>query len=796
MLPSGNPQGKILILGDYPSQIDKMFQQPLREDSASLAQLLHEAGMILGECSISQASTLCPTLVKGKEDYSTLLCHTKSPKASSWKRWHNSWVSPELWDECNRTLRLIEQLQPNTIVALGSLALFILCGHSSTKKWRGSQLRLQGSSHSCTVIPTYHPRYLKRDSASRAITVQDLRRAKRVSHTPADLAPVRTSLVRPTFAQAVERIKAIQSRILRGPTPISVDIETRAGHLACIGFALDRESAFCIPLMCVERPEGYWSHMEETYLVGLMREVLTHPNAMCFGQNFIYDVQYIYRFWFFVPTTWYDTMNAQHTLFPGTPKGLDYLASMYCEYYVYWKDDGKLWDASTGEDQLWTYNCEDCWRTFEVMEQQQPLLKQMGLQSVWEFQQGKLAPLLLKAMFRGVRCDVSSKAALSHELMDEITQRESWLTAVLGHPLNIQSPKQMQEFFYDDLKFKPVISRKTHTATLDDAALISIAKKEPLVQPLVNKIQELRSLKVFRSTFVEARLDRDQRLRSSYNITGTETFRLSSSENAFGSGLNFQNIPSGSEDQDDPTVLTLPNIRKLFIPDPGYTIFDMDLQSADFYTVVWEADDDEFRDALRSGIDMHGLNAKSLFGLSCGADEVKKLHNPKRQLAKIWCHATNYGAGAHNMSRACGITIHEAERLRARWFQMHPGILEWHKRTEAELHQHRRVSNAFGYRMIFFGRIDAALPEALAWRPQSTTGCVINRAWYNISQTIPEVEVLIQVHDSLVGQYPTHLASGMPERILAASRVAVPYPKTLIIPSGIKTSTRSWGDCA
>lgn len=98
--------------------------------------------------------------------------------------------------------------------------------------------------------------------------------------------------------------------------------------------------------------------------------------------------------------------------------------------------------------------------------------------------------------------------------------------------------------------------------------------------------------------------------------------------------------------------------------------------------------------------------------------------------------------------------------------------------------------------MIFFGRIDAALPEALAWRPQSTTGCVINRAWYNISQTIPEVEVLIQVHDSLVGQYPTHLASGMPERILAASRVAVPYPKTLIIPSGIKTSTRSWGDCA
>lgn len=55
--------------------------------------------------------------------------------------------------------------------------------------------------------------------------------------------------------------------------------------------------------------------------------------------------------------------------------------------------------------------------------------------------------------------------------------------------------------------------------------------------------------------------------------------------------------------------------------------------------------------------------------------------------------------------------------------------------------------------------------------------------------------MLIQVHDSLVGQYPTHLAEGMQERILAASRVSVPYAKTLIIPSGIKTSTVSWGAC-
>lgn len=796
MIPQGPQNAKILILADWPEGLDVMKQQPLTgTHGMDLDRMLHEAGLTRGECLVATLSSRSAPTMKGKEILTDWLCHTKAPKPPCSVALHSSWICPELAEDVKRFHKLVDLTRPNLIIALGSLSLFACAGIVSVKKWRGSQLRLLGHAHSCTVLPTYHPRFVQRDASVRAITVQDLRRARSIAHTPLDLKPEYTFTVRPTFQTALTCLRTLLGQVRAAPLKISVDIETRAGHLACIGFATDAKSAFCIPMMCTEQPDGYWTHIEEVVLVDLMRELMTHQNAQCFGQNFIYDIQYIYRFWFFVPRTWYDTMNTQHVLFPGQPKGLDYIASMYCQYYVYWKDDGKTWDASTGEDQLWVYNCEDCVRTFECMEAQLPLIDQFGLRAVWDFQQNRLYPLLLKAMFRGVRADVSNKAALSYMLMNEITEREQWLILVTGHPLNIKSPKQMQEFFYTDLKIKPIFNRATGTLTVDDKALSIIARKEPLLQGFVNKVQELRSLGVFRSTFVEARLDRDQRLRSSYNIAGTETYRLSSSENAFGSGLNFQNVPAGNEDEGDPTVLILPNVRKLFLPDEGYTIFDMDLKSADFYTVVWEADDEEFRSALDSGVDMHGLNAKNLFGLSCGANEVKNLHGGKRQLAKIWCHATNYGAGARNMAVACGITIHEAERLRKRWFQAHPGIEAWHRRTEHELHQHRRVSNAFGYRMIFFGRIEASLPEALAWKPQSTTGCVINRSWDNINRLLPEVEVLIQVHDSLVGQYRTEGNDNMPARILEASRVTVPYDRPLIIPSGIKTSTRSWGHC-
>lgn len=350
MLPIGPQNAKILILSDWPSPLDLAKQQPLTDQSGTdLAQMLHESGMILGECLLSCLSSRTAPLIKGKEDFSSWLSHTKSPKVRTWTRCHNSWVDEQLEKDIVRTQELITLVKPNVVIALGPLALFALTGHTSVKKWRGSQLRVSGSAHSYTVIPSYHPRYIKRDHSVRATTVHDLRRARRVSGSAADLKPTYNVRVRPTFQQALFELRSLLIAVRSGPTRISVDIETRAGHIACIGFAINKHGGFCIPLMCVERPAGYWSELEEVLLVDLMREIMTHENAMCFGQNFVYDTQYIWRFWFFVPRTWYDTMTAQHVLFPGTPKGLDYLASLYCEYYVYWKEDHRTTSNKAGE---------------------------------------------------------------------------------------------------------------------------------------------------------------------------------------------------------------------------------------------------------------------------------------------------------------------------------------------------------------------------------------------------------------------------------------------------------------
>jgi hypothetical protein len=64
----------------------------------------------------------------------------------------------------------------------------------------------------------------------------------------------------------------------------------------------------------------------------------------------------------------------------------------------------------------------------------------------------------------------------------------------------------------------------------------------------------------------------------------------------------------------------------------------------------------------------------------------------------------------------------------------------------------------------------------------------------NLHKSLPEAEILLQVHDSLAGQYSSHLAN-MPERIKEHSKIIVPYEDPLIIPFSVETSEKNWGDC-
>lgn len=217
-------------------------------------------------------------------------------------------------------------------------------------------------------------------------------------------------------------------------------------------------------------------------------------------------------------------------------------------------------------------------------------------------------------------------------------------------------------------------------------------------------------------------------------------------------------------------------------------MFDVDLKQADAQTVAWEADDTVLKQMFREGADLHTQNAKDIYNTFAPT-------NHQRQMAKHGVHATNFGATPATLAKKLDMTRRQADSFINRWFQIHPAIKKWQRRIEDQLMQTRIVANRFGYRRIFFGRLEHMLPEALAWIPQSTTVIVIDKGLNNLSTNLPEAQVLLQVHDSLVGQYLLEHDSWIRPKIRENMLVEVPYDDPMTIEVELAISATSWGDC-
>lgn len=785
--PSGPAPAKIMIVGEYPGEAELSIGRPfVGMAGQELDRMLKEAGIFRSQCFVTN---VIRERVPGN-DLDNLIAARKSAITPYHTEFQGKHILKPVLDGIMLLQQEISLVQPNVIIAVGNTALWALTGQSGITSWRGSELICTlpvGLDRPVKVIPTFHPSMVLRQWSWRPVMVQDLRRVLKESVTPEVFHPDYNFIIRPDYGTAHSVLTQILNRVRQAPLKLAIDIETRAGHIACIGLAWSKTEAMCLPLMTTTNPLGYWSFEEEVTLQHLLGLLLVHKNCQGVGQNFLYDAQYILRHLHYIPNLVRDTMLAQHSMFSSMQKSLAFLASMYCDHYTYWKDEGKEWTIGMDEEQLWGYNCKDCAYTYEVDEGQQVAVKAMKLQEVHDFQQSLFRPVL-RTMDRGIRIDVLKRAAFAMELMDEIAKREQWFIDELGHPINPKSPKQMSELFYQALGQKPVINRKTGSASCDDESLRKVAEREPLLKPLVDKISEYRSLGVFLSTFVNAPLDIDGRMRCSFNPAGTETYRFSSKQNAFGSGLNLQNIPKGGEAGEG---LDLPNVRSLFIPDPGYTFFDIDLDSADLRIVAWEADLREMKAMIAEGKKVYIEVMKEYY-----KDPTKNKDSKEYRIFKGLCHGTHYLGTSKGLAERLGLLVHEVDVIQKWYYGKFPGLKRWQDDVKDQVIKRRMVTNIFGYRNYIFDRIEGTIfNQAIAWIPQSTVGILINKAYVNIHNNLPHVEVLLQVHDSLAGQFPTHLGEACERDIIAQSAIVLPYDDPTIIPVGCKTSTRSWGDC-
>lgn len=302
-------------------------------------KILWEARIMVGEC---QLLSLAPPTFPGKS-MEQFIAFKKAQVSPQHTILHGLYTHSTLTGAVQRLKSEIALIAPKVILTMGEWAMWTLTGHRNALKQRGSLFRYGNTP----LIVTLAPERLQYLLEYRAMVVSDLRRVRKLQD---QIGPVKFPgdgwrfTIRPSFGKVMAVLVSLIKQLDSGvPLWIDFDLETKAGHIACAGISWTKTDALCIPFMCEANTTGYWSLEEESAIVFTLYRLLTHRNVNVRGQNLLYDCQYTYRHWHFLPRVKQDTMISHHTCFAGLPKKLDFQASLYCESYQQWKPEKVSW---------------------------------------------------------------------------------------------------------------------------------------------------------------------------------------------------------------------------------------------------------------------------------------------------------------------------------------------------------------------------------------------------------------------------------------------------------------------
>jgi len=741
----GPEHAKIMIVMDSPivnSSIDRVFDE-----------MLAEAGIVKDECRIT---TVVQQTLPNNDFEVYYEGKGKARKPTS-----------ELAREKDRLVCDVAACSPNVIIACGTEALKAFTQFTSLPNYRGSVIETPYGK----VIPTYPASYIIRDWKARPVCILDLKRARAEAAT-AVYSPMPYSL---TIHPSITEIREFVSRARR-VGEVSFDIETEANQVTCIGFSCDTQHAMTIPFW-FGNSGSLWGEEQEIEIWGIVKKFLEDESIIKIAQNGTYDTEFLKRIYGINVRgfTW-DTMLMAHTLQPELPKGLDFLASIYTDI-VYYKD--KI--DSDKMDEYFEYNAKDALVTYRIYLAQRKELQDAALELFYKTHVHALIAPLSDMVERGVRFDGGRKEEVKARLEDDVVRLQGELEQAVGHALNINSSKQMKAWVYDELKMpvkKKLRKGKSEPTTTTDAETLEVLYGKTGNTSL-KTVLEIRERKKLLSTYLDVKLDPDNRIRCSYNIAGTETGRLSSSATARGTGTNLQNIPNGI-------------IKSLFTADEGYVLINADLSQAEARVVAHLAGESRLISIFDGGGDIHRKNASVIY--RCAESVVTP---QQREMAKRVVHASNYGMGYRTFARNAKITEREAEALLRQYFATYPRIKLWQQSVAEQLRKTRMLRTPFGRRRQFWSRWDDSMvKEGFAYVPQSTIADAVNLAIINIHRALRErtdIQLLLQVHDSIVAQATQEKVHEAVELLVKEMSVNIPLNGEFKIPVDVKVGL-NWND--
>lgn len=355
-----------------------------------------------------------------------------------------------------------------------------------------------------------------------------------------------------------------------------------------------------------------------------------------------------------------------------------------------------------------------------------------------------LAEILLQMELTGIAVSAEKLQALDAEFERTIAESAQAAYAVVGHEVNLGSPKQLQTVLFDELGLPTQGVKKNKTGystdveTLQD--LLAKTQNEFLVH-LMNH-RDASKLRQTVTGLMEAVGD-DGRIHTTYAQTVAATGRLSSLH------PNLQNIP----------VRTAAGrkIRDAFEVGHGYeTLLTADYSQIEMRIMAHLSGDEALKEAFRAGEDLHNFVGARVFGV--GTDEVTP---EQRSKVKAMSYGLVYGLSSFGLSKQLGIGVDEARDLMNEYFERFGAVRDYLRDVVAQAKKDGYTSTIYGRRrylpdLTSDNRQLRQMAERAALNApiQGSAADIIKRAMIDVDTALAQSQLgsrmLLQVHDELV----------------------------------------------
>ena len=367
------------------------------------------------------------------------------------------------------------------------------------------------------------------------------------------------------------------------------------------------------------------------------------------------------------------------------------------------------------------------------------------VKDVYEEIEKPLVPIVREMGDHGVLIDTKVLSSLAKKYNAELSLIEKKIYESAGREFNINSPKQLGEVLFDELKIVPDKQKKT--AGGQRSTRESELEKIRDEHVIVNDILEYRELKKLLSTYIEnlpPMLDAQHRLHAEFLQTGAVTGRMASQN------PGLQNIPMRTERGRA--------IRHAFIASSGFTLVGLDYSQIELRLAAMLSGDEKLCAIFKSGRDVHQEVAAQVFHVA-----PDKVDAEMRRRAKIINFGILYGMGVNALRAQLGSTTAEAHQFLEEYFSTFKTLSEYLESTKGFARKHGYTETLFGRRRQF-PEMKSSLPYVRAQAErmainapiQGTQADIIKLAMVRVDEMLNKQKVrndahlLLQVHDELV----------------------------------------------